>query len=1731
MRRRTFGKDCDIVRSWPNMINFRTYSKDEILSLSVKEITECELVYEDREAGDKTAQLDGLYDTAMGPMNRGERCTTCNSREMHCPGHCGHINLPSPAINPVFFTTLKMLLSASCPDCSHFLCTEKALLTLQSKLLCLNAGRMDIFTQIDVETKEHYGAEKDTEGGTDGNFAYGTRSKTLEELRSFLAEKTSDLKMTNKDHNRSTVFHKREVMNTFIDYFKKKIKKCPRCLAAVPSTKFESAGGVTRVFLELPRRKTIDVNASDSDDDIEKQKNENAKSDITLQRLPTKLLFRQIKRLFQIEKDTCELLFDGAGHESFFIETVLVPPNCFRRMNKAGRKVLASDRTAQLQKVLETAKKLTWLYGHRAGEHNGGVDEGYESTGDKIKVQSFLSTIPGNTLDEKQEHLEITMQQFINILIDSNMERAITTKAPGIKQRLEKKQGLFRQNIMGKRVNFCARTVITPDPCISTNEFGVSDFVAKKLTYPERVTQYNYKELQRAVINGPKKHPGAVAIIWPNGTREMLDPEDENQRVASANQLLTTEDDAQGLARMKTVLRHLRSGDAIIGNRQPTLHKGSIMAFRARVIPGEKTFRLHYSNCKHFNADFDGDEMNVHFPQSEEARVEAETLMNADHMFRSAKDGYPLAGLMQDHVIGGTMMCVRGSFFDKSEYQNLVINCLERHCAGKRIKFMAPAIFKPKTLWTGKQVITTIIHNICNGTGPNYVGPCKMKDNEYIPAGVKEGSIPNPNSAKGCSMTETEFVVRHGYVCSGYLDKNQVGAAKYSILAAIEEIFGGATVGKIITAITCCLSQYLKCYRGFTLGIRDVVTHTRIAKKRKKIVKTADVAGLKELAAHFELASELPQDPEELLKLDRAVRSRIRHAHLIGSEFTMHEIDAVCKKASNSVTEQIHKICEPNLEEKFPVNNLETLIVTGAKGSKANLLNMASNLGQVEFDGKRPKIMASGRCFPCWKPYEHEIRAGAFISHRYAGGLRPQEMFFHVMAGRDGLIDTACKTSSSGYLQRCLIKHLEGITISYDRTVRDHDGSVVQFQYGEDGIDVAQTPYIMPHQFDFIKENSAFYRARLWPQGKTPKVSDEVNRIQKQKEKFKNREVKNGWKERNVGGINRVLAFNDFLKAHEKLSEFNKMLPEMIIDQGRQVIDSFNHMAVKSWHQVTTKKRKSGKVRKNLDPDVDDLEEVFVDEVPLTEEIRQMWISKRHMPDPHLAILSPDVHLGCASEAFISQVKTYLSKYKNSSIPIKELLYAKYQRSLMAPGDQIGLVIAQSVGEPSTQMTLNTFHMAGKADVNITLGIPRLRELLMTAPTEVKTPSMTIPFHSHITRPQVEDFVNTLKRVRLSDVITTVKGQNKLVINGDKLFLQTEVEIHIGRKLCKNFGLNPEHVVADIIRLRLFQVVIKKLEDAEKARNKQEVYVQQNIERARRGKAPGRADTAEKNDEPAIIPDEGSDKEVDVDECEYEDVDDIKEEDDREEIVTGGADEEMNDNEAMSLLAKLNMTNQSDSFWEKVLASHQSVSSVVHDVKKWSWILVTFNRKPSSENIDLVQIIEAAVKEIQVQGIPKIGKVTWKESEDKKNFELLTEGINFPGFYKYPKMFDLRRISTNDINAFRNQYGIEAAVMTMQREIDKVFKPYGIEIDKRHTSMIADYVTQEGQYRAFNRHGLKTCASPIQKMTYETTTQFLIDSIVYGEEDDMSSPAASVLAGQLFKGGTGYFDIRQQILF
>lgn len=328
-----------------------------------------------------------------------------------------------------------------------------------------------------------------------------------------------------------------------------------------------------------------------------------------------------------------------------------------------------------------------------------------------------MKGINGNSLSEKLETIWNDLQADVDHLMDrekSKTSNSATSQMMGLKQVIEKKEGLFRMHMMGKRVNYAARTVITPDPNLDTEELGIPDVFAKVLTFPTPVTPWNVHVLKKMVLNGPNVHPGAVAVENESGQVARLDPKNLQQRQSQANRLLVKDKVQYGSHQrsgVKIVYRHLINGDYLLLNRQPSLHRPSIMAHRARILYGDKVFRLHYANCKHYNADFDGDEMNAHFPQSQIARSEAANLVNVCSHFLVPKDGTPLAGLIQDHVVAAVRMTVRGRFFARRDYLQLVYFALSNYT--KEIDIEPPTIIKPFPLWSGKQIISTIVKNLC----------------------------------------------------------------------------------------------------------------------------------------------------------------------------------------------------------------------------------------------------------------------------------------------------------------------------------------------------------------------------------------------------------------------------------------------------------------------------------------------------------------------------------------------------------------------------------------------------------------------------------------------------------------------------------------------------------------------------------------------------------------------------------------------------------------------------------------------------------------------------------------------------------------------------------------------------------------------------------------------------------------------------------------------------------
>lgn len=806
--------------------------------------------------------------------------------------------------------------------------------------------------------------------------------------------------------------------------------------------------------------------------------------------------------------------------------------------------------------------------------------------------------------------------------------------------------------------------VITPDPNINIDQIGVPEAFALKLTYPVPVTPWNVLQLRKLVMNGPLVHPGACFIESGTGSKIAI-ARDEKKREALADTLLKPERN-DGI---KIVHRHLQNGDVLLLNRQPSLHKPSIMAHKARILKDEKTFRLHYSNCKSYNADFDGDEMNAHFPQNEVGRSEAYNLVNVASNYLVPKDGTPLGGLIQDHMISGVKMSLRGRFFGKGDYHQLVFQGLS-HKTGN-IKLLPPTILKPIMLWSGKQVFSTIILNLIpKGKPPiNLTSTAKIGSNAWEIAKARKWKA-GGTKLVGNAMTEAEVLIRGGELLIGILDKNHYGATPYSLVHCMYELYGGDVSTQLLSSLTKVFTIFLQ-WEGFTLGVHDILVLAEADQKRAEIVKSSRTIGKMVTCQVLDISEETPDD-ELVVKLEEAYSK--------DSKFRA-TLDRKYKTTMDTFTNDINRTCLPaGLLCKFPDNNLQLMVMSGAKGSTVNTMQISCLLGQIELEGKRPPLMISGKSLPSFPMFECSPKSGGFIDGRFMTGIQPQDFFFHCMAGREGLIDTAVKTSRSGYLQRCLIKHLEGLTVSYDGTVRDSDDTVVQFLYGEDGMDILKSQFLKLKQMSFLNENrdAIVVDELLESLRNSPEVDESIKKILKR------------------------------IKTYKK----------------------------KHGSTIQTAMRCEKRLTKKCPPTV-------------------------------TSQFAPNRYFGSLSESTEEILEKFLRSSCDDPDQVRNMMHIKTTKALAEPGEPVGLIAAQSIGEPSTQMTLNTFHFAGRGDMNVTLGIPRLREILMMASANIKTPSMEIPFlnqSSETLEKTADKFRIRLNQVTVADVLENVKVRTWITI-------------------------------------------------------------------------------------------------------------------------------------------------------------------------------------------------------------------------------------------------------------------------------------------------------------------------------------------------------------------------------
>ncbi|OCF37907.1 DNA-directed RNA polymerase II subunit RPB1 [Kwoniella heveanensis BCC8398] len=875
----------------------------------------------------------------------------------------------------------------------------------------------------------------------------------------------------------------------------------------------------------------------------------------------------------------------------------------------------------------------------------------------RMEAEGVPPTVVNEQFDLLQYHVATYMDNEIAGLPRDQHKAGRAIKA--IRARLKGKEGRMRGNLMGKRVDFSARTVITGDPNLQLDQVGVPRSIAMTLTYPERVTPYNIVYLQTLVNNGPATYPGARYYVKDTGERVDLKYRKSGEPIS--------------LQFGWIVERQLKDGDYVLFNRQPSLHKMSMMSHRVKVM-NYSTFRLNLSVTSPYNADFDGDEMNLHVPQSEETRAELSQIAWVPRQIVSPQANKPVMGIVQDTLCGIRKFTLRDNFIDWLQVQHILL-----WLPGWDGTIPPPAILKPKPMWTGKQLISMTIPKGINIT---------KKNNEK----------PSP-----IDVTDENVLIDNGELIHGTIVKNMAGAANDGLVHVIFRELGHVAARDWFSACQMMVNFWLLHY-GFSVGIGDT------------IVDKATMAGITNRMVEAKEAVQRLISQAEANKMKPKPGMTIRET-----------LEAMIANELNKARDWTGKTTQDNLKGD---NNVKQMVVSGAKGSFINISQMSGVVGQQFVEGKRITFGFKHRSLPHFSRDDYGPESRGFVENSYLRGLTPQEFWFHAMGGREGLIDTAVKTAETGYIQRRLVKAMEDLKVGYDGTVRNSTGDVIQFLYGEDGMDGSA---MEKQSLDIIRlSNRAFERRyKIDVLGATGGFSKGVLQA----------------------GIDQssVELQNLLDDEYRRISEDRQLLRDEIYTDGTP-----GHPLPVNIQRVIQNSQQIF----HIDPRVpSDLDPAYL-------------MQERQALSDRLLVVRGDDKLSRNAQRNATLVFTMLLRSHLATRRVLEEYHLNkeafdwvigeieqiFNKAVVNAAEMVGTLAAQSIGEPATQMTLNTFHYAGVASKSVTGGVPRLKEIINVA-VNIRTPAHNVYLHPEYSKTEesAHEIMRKLTFTRLRDITASVE--------------------------------------------------------------------------------------------------------------------------------------------------------------------------------------------------------------------------------------------------------------------------------------------------------------------------------------------------------------------------------------
>jgi DNA-directed RNA polymerase II subunit RPB1 len=817
------------------------------------------------------------------------------------------------------------------------------------------------------------------------------------------------------------------------------------------------------------------------------------------------------------------------------------------------------------------------------------------------------------------------LQYYVASLVDNNISGADPVQQrsgralKSISDRHKGKTGRVRGNLMGKRVDFSARTVIACDPELSIIELGVPMKIAMNLTKPVYVNETNKDFLTYLVKNGPDIYPGAKILELANGDSISLRYHDRDNIVLKVGD---------------TVHRHLMNGDYVLFNRQPTLHRMSMMAHVVRVMEKGDTFRMNVADTKPYNADFDGDEMNMHMPQNDEAEMELKYLAAVRYQIISPALNKSIIGIFQDSLLGSFLFTRENIMIPRKRAMNLLAKCN---------RLNAEFFLDNKEYYSSFEILSNILP------------PLTLKYKTNLFKKIDEGKESSSNNV---------LEIENGVMKRGQFEKDSLCGGGRGLIQRINNDFSEQECQYFIDNLQSIITEYMKeCC--FSVGMSDLIPNDETTRSISNVIvtKKKEVSNLIDQLHLGILDNKSGKTNEEYFELQ-----------------VNNILNQASKEAEKIGIEQLNK------DNRFII-----IVSSGSKGSALNISQMISCLGQQNVDNKRIPYSYPNRTLPHFKQFDDSPVARGYVENSFISGLTPEELFFHAMGGRVGLIDTAVKTSQTGYIQRRLIKSLEDVYVAYDRTVRNNKQKIIQYIYGGTNFDTVKVENI---NFDLIeKKREQIYDMYNYGYEKKEIKSLQLVFNKPAFERYK-QQIPN-LKERVKSEIKMIItAKNEYIELIAENKDFSTIfLPVSFLQVIKNIYTQFKQKS--SLTDITPME-----AYKMIDDNYKLLDYVY-------KPCYMFKIAYYYYLNPSVIIVQ--------------------NRFTQTSLEfLLQKINLTYKRSLVNPGEMVGLISAQSIGQPTTQMTLNTFHFAGVSDKsNVTRGLPRMEEILSLT-TNMKNPSMTI---------------------------------------------------------------------------------------------------------------------------------------------------------------------------------------------------------------------------------------------------------------------------------------------------------------------------------------------------------------------------------------------------------------------